>query len=126
MTDHYAIIPTGDTAEIASLSKLQADVYDLIVRRFLSIFYPTATYKTVNISFMVDNELFTTSSKCLVDKGYLDIINISDDEDDDSSKTDNKLLPFANSVKSVMPLRLMAMTPRRERHHHLIDIIQVH
>lgn len=99
ITDHYAIIPTGDTAEIASLSKLQADVYDLIVRRFLSIFYPAATYKTVNISFMVDNELFTTSSKCLVDKGYLDIINISDDEDDDSSKFDNKLLPFANSVK---------------------------
>lgn len=97
ITDHYAIIPTGETDALSSLTELQHNVYDLIVKRFLSIFYPGATYKTVKLSFTVENELFTTSSKCLVNKGYLEILNVSDDNDE--SKTDNKQLPFASSVK---------------------------
>ena len=92
VTDHYAIIPTGDTNELSSLTKLQADVYDLIVRRFLSIFYHEAIYKATRVDFLIDNELFTALSKSLVDRGYLDIINNYDEED-------NKLLSFANSVK---------------------------
>ena len=96
ITDHYAIIPTGETDALSSLTELQHNVYDLIVKRFLSIFYPGAIYKIVKLSFKVENELFTISSKCLVDKGYLEILNVFDD---DESKIDNKLLSFANSVK---------------------------
>ena len=47
VTDHYAIIPTGQLTELNSLNSLQKAVFDLIVRRFLSIFYPPAEYQNV-------------------------------------------------------------------------------
>ena len=49
ITDHYAIIPTGQLTELNSLTALQRSVFDLIVRRFLSIFYPAAEYQNVKL-----------------------------------------------------------------------------
>lgn len=47
VTDHYAIIPTGQLTELGKLNTLQKSVFDLIVRRFLSVFYPAAEYQNV-------------------------------------------------------------------------------
>lgn len=71
VTDHYAIIPTGQTRAIASLTSLQKSVYELIVRRFLSIFYPPAEYATCKLVIRVEQERFFTSAKVLAKEGYL-------------------------------------------------------
>ncbi|RKM61021.1 DNA topoisomerase III [Butyrivibrio sp. CB08] len=79
VTDHYAIIPTGQTAALGSLSPLARDVYLLIVKRFLSIFYPPAQYKTAKIQVLVDGERFFASSKVLVSPGYLEVAGLPSD-----------------------------------------------
>lgn len=74
VTDHYAIIPTGQVNEIARLSQIQQKVYDLIVRRFLSIFYPPALYQKANIVTKIGEEKFFTSVKVLKEPGFLEIM----------------------------------------------------
>jgi DNA topoisomerase-3 len=74
ITDHYAIIPTGQGFEnYEKLSKLQKDIYKIIVKRFLSIFYPPAEFNKVSLTLNVNNEIFTASQKVCIKKGYLEI-----------------------------------------------------
>lgn len=92
ITDHYAIIPTGQGAgELAKLPQISAKVYGLIVRRFLSIFYPPAVYQKVSITCGVDVEnfveLFYASFKVLVDEGYLAVASVA--KKDKNAKEDN-------------------------------------
>lgn len=72
ITDHYAIIPTGQGFNnLRGLVGTPAKVYDTIVRRFLSIFYPAAEYQKVNIEATIKNEHFFASVKVLKDPGYM-------------------------------------------------------
>ncbi|MCR5214225.1 MAG: type IA DNA topoisomerase [Eubacterium sp.] len=74
ITDHYAIIPTGQgLGQLSKLSPLQAKVYDKIVRRFISIFYPPAEYQKLAVVLTRNNEQFSASFKLLVKPGYLRI-----------------------------------------------------
>ena len=74
ITDHYAIIPTGQGFEnYEKLSTLQKDIYKIIVKRFLSIFYPAAEFNKISLTLNVDNEIFTASQKVCIKKGYLEI-----------------------------------------------------
>lgn len=74
ITDHYAIIPTGQgLAALNSLSQTAQRVYETIVRRFLSIFYPPAVYQKVNLITKIDGETFFSSFKVLQEEGYLKI-----------------------------------------------------
>jgi DNA topoisomerase-3 len=76
ITDHYAIIPTGQgLGALRSVSQLSASVYMVIVRRFLSIFYPPAVYQKINLEAAVLTEHFFTSSKILLEEGYLKVAN---------------------------------------------------
>lgn len=72
ITDHYAIIPTGEgQSELASVGELARKVYDRIVRRFLAIFYPPAEYQKVSMELEVKSEHFFSSFKVLENPGYL-------------------------------------------------------
>lgn len=83
ITDHYAIIPTGQgLGAINALNPLANMVYEVIVRRFLSIFYPAATYQKVSLVLTADfkeeserRENFHASFKVLMDEGYLKVVN---------------------------------------------------
>lgn len=83
ITDHYAIIPTGQgLSALNSLNPLAEKVYEVIVRRFLSIFYPAATYQKVSLVLAAEfggeaerTEKFFASFKVLVDEGYLKVAN---------------------------------------------------
>jgi len=78
VTDHYAIIPTGQGfGALNSLSPTASKAYEIIVRRFLSIFYPAAQYQKISLSTVVKEENFFASFKILVDEGYLKVINYS-------------------------------------------------
>lgn len=74
ITDHYAIIPTGQGfGVLGSVSQTASKVYEVIVRRFLSIFYPAAQYQKISIVTTTQNESFFVSFKVLVDEGYLKV-----------------------------------------------------
>lgn len=74
ITDHYAIIPTGQGLNaLSTVSSTAKGVYDLIVRRFLSIFYPPAVYQKVAIVTKMKEESFFSSFKVLAEEGYLKV-----------------------------------------------------
>lgn len=81
ITDHYAIIPTGQVNELRTLTSLQRSVYDLIVRRFLSIFYPAAEYQTIKLTIAVEREKFFVGARMLKAPGYLEIAGKRQDEE---------------------------------------------
>ncbi|MCR4839934.1 MAG: type IA DNA topoisomerase [Lachnospiraceae bacterium] len=98
ITDHYAIIPTGQgLGNLNSLGALQRKVYDKIVRRFLSIFYPDAVYQKVAITVKVKTESFSSNFKALKEQGYLEIAGNPQDKNknqksdsSDNSEGENK------------------------------------
>ena len=104
VTDHYAIIPTGQCNGIDKLPPLSQSVYELIVRRFLSIFYPAAEYKNVKLTVEVDSESFFASAKVLQKPGYLEIAGIpkakkgeksEDDDEEEDSFSKEKFIEYA-------------------------------
>ena len=124
ITDHYAIIPTGQgLSAISSLSPTSAKVYEIIVRRFLAVFYPPATYQKVALELSLPNldnegkrEHFFANFKILTGKGYLHVMDYSffkkkdkdKDGDEDSSKegdeaeqtvTDEELFEYLKKIK---------------------------
>lgn len=91
ITDHYAIIPTGQLTELESLNSLQRSVYEMIVRRFLSIFYPPAEYQTVKLVVAAGGEKLYTSAKQLKVPGYLEIAGIPKSaKERNAAKTDGE------------------------------------
>ena len=96
VTDHYAIIPTGNLKEIAKQSELNKKIFDIIVRRFLAIFYPPAVYDKVSLVTGIKHkegdftEEFYSYVKVLKEKGYLEVVGFpSKDKEkkDESSDT---------------------------------------
>ncbi len=78
ITDHYAVIPTGQGfGALAGLSATAAKVYEIIVRRFLSIFYPPAIYQKVAMTVDVKGEKFFANFKVLAEEGYLAVTRFS-------------------------------------------------
>ncbi|MBR5739133.1 MAG: type IA DNA topoisomerase, partial [Lachnospiraceae bacterium] len=73
ITDHYAVIPTGQTGAYTSLSALQKSLYELIVRRFLAIFYPPAVYEKLAIETERKQEHFFSSFRIRKEEGYLKV-----------------------------------------------------
>ena len=82
ITDHYAIIPTGQGFEnYSKLNPLQKGVFHTIVKRFLCIFYPNAKYSRVSVTVAVDKEEFNASGRVCKDEGYLEVLKIDKDDD---------------------------------------------
>ena len=103
ITDHYAIIPTGQGLKaLNSLNSTSKKVYEIIARRFLAIFYPPAIYRKINITVLIGKESFFSSFKVLEDEGYLKISNnsfqnkktqannVTDDESNNLQQDDDK------------------------------------
>lgn len=98
ITDHYAIIPTGQLTEVNSLSPLQVKIFELIVRRFLSIFYPPALYENVKLVVEISNpveekeykESFFASAKVLKDPGYLTVAGKNPEEENEKEGADGE------------------------------------
>lgn len=100
ITDHYAIIPTGQGYEnYNNLPQLQKDIYLVIVKRFLAIFYPPAEYRKIQLTIEVEmgqgkKETFYTSGRVCINKGFLEILKPND-------KIDSKKVKSTNSDQNV-------------------------
>ena len=96
ITDHYAIIPTGQGLNaLNGLQPTSAKVYEIIVRRFLSIFYPAAVYQKINLGVTMKGEYFSTGFKVLAQEGYLAVTKYSfakkkAESDEGEEKTDEQ------------------------------------
>ncbi|MDE7198332.1 MAG: type IA DNA topoisomerase, partial [Lachnospiraceae bacterium] len=74
ITDHYAIIPTGQgLSALNSLHPVSSKVYEIIVRRFLSIFYPAAVYQKITLTAKLRDETFISGFKVQAEQGYLEV-----------------------------------------------------
>ncbi len=74
ITDHYAIIPTGQgLSALRSVSPTGQQVYETIVRRFLSIFYPPAVYQKTALVTQMEKERFFSNFRVLQEEGYLKV-----------------------------------------------------
>ena len=81
ITDHYAIIPTGQGFEnYEKLDNLKQQIYKLIVKRFIAIFYPPAEYSKVSVTLEVEKELFSKTEKVCLSAGYLEVLKNKSNE----------------------------------------------
>ena len=121
ITDHYAIIPTGQGFEnYDKLPELHKKVYNVIVKRFIAIFYPPAEYNKVTLTVNVEEETFNASGKVCTNQGYLEVLkpknigkqstekeqtventtqNSEKEEKDTNSSEENNLEVFKNLKK---------------------------
>ena len=114
ITDHYAIIPTGQGYEnFERLPELQKNIYNVIVKRFIAIFYPPAEYNKVSLIINVENETFTASGKVCTKLGYLEVLKpknsnnkstenaqtVENGEKNNEKETENNLEIFKNLKK---------------------------
>ena len=104
ITDHYAIIPTGQGYEnYNQLNDLQKQVYKVIVKRFLAIFYPQAEYSKVQVTINVENETFYASGKVCTKEGFLEILRpiekSNKNEENKNDKEQNSNLEILKNLK---------------------------
>lgn len=91
ITDHYAIIPTGEgNYTINSLKEIERKIYFLILRRFIAIFYPKAQYSKQAIIITVGDEPFYITKKVCIERGYLDVLESRKEKEVDEFPKDLK------------------------------------
>ncbi len=110
ITDHYAIIPTGQgLSAIRSLSPLALKVYESIVRRFLAIFFPPAVYQKISITGRIKTESFSSGLKVLTDSGYLQIMKFTfqNKKNETTQDEDQTLMKVLSDLKkgSMLPVK---------------------
>ena len=108
ITDHYAIIPTGQGFEnLAKLPEVQQKIYNVIVKRFLQIYFPPAEYNKINLTLDKDGENFYASTRICINEGYLVVAKsikkgkekASEDEEETEDETSNVDLSSVNLKK---------------------------
>ncbi len=93
ITDHYAIIPTGQGYEnYNGLPELQKQIYKVIVNRFIAIFYPPAEYNKIQVTVNIEDETFNCSGKVCIKQGFLEILKPLDkNSNKKSTKTEENV-----------------------------------
>lgn len=100
ITDHYAIIPTGQgQAALNGVSDIHKKVYEIICRRFLSIFYPAAVYKKIALEVLKNGEHLFANFKYLMDRGYLKVADNSYSKKKDEEKYSPEFVEACGKVK---------------------------
>jgi DNA topoisomerase-3 len=111
ITDHYAIIPTGQGISVLkSLSPVAQKVYELIVRRFLSIFYPPAIYQKTALVTQMEKEKFFANFRVLMEEGYLKVTpNVPDNKKEEEQDASADLSEELKTLKKGMKLPVKAI-----------------
>lgn len=118
VTDHHAIIPTEQTLLLNQLSPEERKLYDLIARRFISLFYPPARYDAVAVSVMVGQETFQVKGTTIKDSGWRAVYDEShyelDEEETDDRESNGRgvILPEMRKGDSVQLQRCIVRAGR--------------
>lgn len=115
ITDHYAIIPTGQGLNgMGNLSPTAIKVYEIIARRFLAVFFPPAIYRKISLNVSVKGEQFFAGFKVLESEGYLEAASFSfakkkSEEEGESGETDREFMEVLNQLKKGNELPVLGM-----------------
>lgn len=119
VTDHHAIIPTEETPLLSALSDGERKIYDLVVRRFLAVFYPPFAYDETVMEAAIGSETFAARGKVIRDAGWKAVMDRSDssdgddpdeadDRDDEQHYADQTLPPLEKG--QVLPVKTLTLT----------------
>ena len=95
VTDHHAIIPTEQRVMLSELSEKERKIYDLVVKRFLSVLYPPFEYEQTNIKAKIGEESFIARGNRVIKEGFKEVYS-SKDEDDSDDDIKEQTLPLVN------------------------------
>ncbi|WP_434748079.1 DNA topoisomerase III [Paenibacillus amylolyticus] len=136
VTDHHAIIPTEQTVLLNQLSPEERKLYDLIVRRFISLFYPAARYDSVAVTVQVGKDSFHVKGTTVKDSGWREVYggdytDEDDEREDDGGGQDRVLLPDVQQGQSVTLQRChiksgRTMPPKRYTEAALLSQMEKH
>ncbi|MGQ8874073.1 DNA topoisomerase III [Paenibacillus sp. TSA_86.1] len=136
VTDHHAIIPTEQTVLLNQLSPEERKLYDLIVRRFISLFYPAARYDSVAVMVQVGKDSFHVKGTTVKDSGWREVYggdytDEDDEREDDGGGQDRVLLPDVQQGQSVTLQRChiksgRTMPPKRYTEAALLSQMEKH
>ncbi len=87
VSDHHAIIPTEEGVILSSLSPEERRIFDLVVKRFLTVFYPSYEYESVKVTFTANGNNFTASGVKVINEGWRSVYNTADDDEDEGSES---------------------------------------
>ena len=139
LTDHHAIVPTEVKPNLSKMNDMEKAVYELVIKRFLSVFYPDAIYEKTSIVTTVEGETFKTNGKILIDPGWKVIYGGETDEEEDADGKDKgkgkgkkekdvKLPPIdkdeTNAVVDVKEEAKETQPPKRFSEFDLIEIME--
>ncbi|KAA0549915.1 DNA topoisomerase III [Bacillus sp. BGMRC 2118] len=101
VSDHHAIIPTEQRADMRALSDKERKIYDLIVKRFLAVMFPPFEYEQTTITASIDKETFTAKGKTILSSGWKEVYGTYTDEDEDEDDSTDQLLPSVSEGEEV-------------------------
>lgn len=136
VSDHHAIIPTEETVLLNQLSTEERKLYDLIVRRFISLFYPPARYDNVSVVVQVEGEQLHVKGTTIKDAGWREVYgadadDLSDDDNDGDDDDSPVLLPELREDDSVKVQRVhvqkgRTLPPKRYTEASLLSQMEKH
>ena len=116
ITDHYAIIPTGQGFEnYEGLLDLEKAIYKVIVKRFIAIFYPAAEFNKINLTINVENETFLASGKVCINRGYLEVLKPEKDTKQSTEEKQNVENQDANEENSENDLEILKKLKKNDK-----------
>ncbi|HLU22240.1 MAG TPA: DNA topoisomerase III [Bacillaceae bacterium] len=101
VSDHHAIIPTDERPRLSDLSTDERKLYDIIVRRFLALFYPAYQYETISVGFSVAGEQFSAQEAIIIDNGFKTVTGKGTDEDHQVKRLTNMKQGQTYEVKDI-------------------------
>lgn len=118
VSDHHAIIPTEERGNIALLSSEERHIYDLVVKRFLSVMLPPYEYLQTTIKVDINGETFMAKGNVIKSKGWKKVYDRADDLVDDEDERDSQVLPIVKkddklNIISVESKNLKTKPPAR-------------
>ena len=111
VTDHHAIIPTEESAELYNLTGPERNIYDLVVRRFLAVLMPPFEYEEIRLTVKIGNESFTASGKRILNEGWKAAYgrSLAGLEDEDADAEEDQRLPDLQKGQR-LPVRRLKLT----------------
>ncbi len=110
----------NERIKVLYAEELEKDIYKIIVKRFLAIFYPPAEFNKINITINIENEIFTASQKVCIKQGYLEILkpnvgtdNQKNDTDvENATQGDQQASMFLNTLKKGQEIKILDLTTK--------------
>jgi DNA topoisomerase-3 len=90
VSDHHAIIPTEQFVDLSHMTSEERKIYDLVVRRFLSVLYPPCVYEETTIVAQCGNEHFEAKGKTILKEGFRQVYETTEDDEEEDGKAEMK------------------------------------